>query len=136
MHRVAITGIAVIAALIASPAEACRVASSAQYLLWFALPSLQPGEVAIEIDLKDFVANPADRGFPIATYKVKRVRAGPDIGQHVRVQNDGSTCSHLVGEGASDHFILVGQLRETPNGAVLIPRYMPHGDPIHVAAQR
>lgn len=105
-------------------------------MLWPAMPRLEPGETAVEIDLRDFAANPNDRGYPIETYKVARIVVGQGVSEHIRVKPAGGTCNQTAAVNVMEHLYLVGRLRDEPDGPVLVPRYMPYSDPIRIEAER
>jgi hypothetical protein len=106
-------------------------------MVWYGVPDLLPGEVAIEIDIKDAFENRGKRDRHNPSFKVKRVLAGAYDGSVVRVSGSSGDCHHEFAGGAATQLVLVGRLQafqgEKP---VLVARYMKYGDPIHLAAQR
>jgi len=125
-----------ISVLVAAPAAACRGPSAEKFLIWYRLPDILPGEVAIEIDARDFVENLKRRDYKNPEYRIKRVLVGVVDGESIRVQSDTSSCSRENAAGVAERLVLVGRLRETPDALpVLIPRYMSYDDPIRAEAE-
>lgn len=125
-----------VAILAAGPAMACRGQFSEQYLIWYDLPDLLPGEIAVEIDAKD-VAETLGQDNRNDAFKVKRVLAGAFEGATISYRPNGSSCARFAAGGASDRLILVGRLERSADGSpVLIPRYMPYTHPIREEAER
>jgi hypothetical protein len=123
--------------LVAAPAAACGAAYAESYLLWYGLPDLLPGEVAIEIDVRDFAENHGGPDYSHPEYKVKRVIVGSFDGERIRVQPSYSTCAREAAAGFFRRLILVGRLGEGPGGEpLLIARYMPYDNPLRAEAER
>jgi hypothetical protein len=126
-----------ISVLCAAPAAACPGPFAERYLVWFELPDLLPGEVAIEIDMRDFAENRFGRSYDNPEYKIKRILVGVFHGDHIRVQAGASSCNREVATGTAERLFLIGRLREIPGGEpVLNPRYMNYNDPIRIEAAR
>ena len=122
---------------VAAPAAACPGPSAEKFLVWYGLPELMPGEVAIEIDMKDVLDNYSASIAEQPTFKVKRVLVGKFDGSNVHVQTNGSSCSRDFAVGASDQMVLVGHLREVAGAEPrLVARYMSFDDPIRIEAER
>ncbi len=121
----------------AAPAAACPGPHAETYMLWFRQPVLLPGEVAIEIDLSDFVQNVQRRGRQLPKYKVKRVLVGAYEGATIEVQRRGTSCSREAAPGMFEQLVLVGTITQTASGGLrLVPRYMAYDDPIRIEAGR
>lgn len=121
--------------LATAPALACPGPHAEKYLVWFRQPALLLGEVAVEIDIKDFVENQKDRDFRFPKYKIKRVLAGAYDGATIEVQRNSGSCERELASGTSSQWVLVGTLTKTQLGTLrLIPRYMNARDPIRMEA--
>jgi len=136
VSRIALSGILGLAVATAMPAFACPGPSAESYMVWYGVPELLPGEVAIEIDIKDAVENRDKRERHNPSFKVKRVLAGAYGDNVVRVARASGGCHHDLAGGAATQLVLVGHVRGFQGvKPVLVARYMKYGDPIHVAAQ-
>lgn len=123
--------------LAAAPALACPGPHAEKSLVWLRQPALLPGEVAIEIDIYDFVKNQEERDLRFPEYKVKRVLIGAYDGATIEVQRNSGSCEREVAPGTSDQLVLVGTLTKTQlGGQRLIPRYMNYDDPIWIETNR
>lgn len=123
--------------LTTAPALACPGPHAEKYLLWFRQPALLSGEVAVEIDIKDFAENQKGRDFRFPKYKIKRVLAGAYDGATIEVQRNSGSCEREGAFGTSNQLVLVGTLIKTKLGTLqLIPRYMNYDDPIRIEANR
>lgn len=139
MSKLALAGFVALWFAAASPAWACWAPSNEQYLLWFDLPELQPGEVAIEVDLEDTYQrlNNSTHLRRSGPFKVTRVIAGDFDSDTVQVKRDGSNCSHDIGGGATSRLLLVGKVEPGTDGMpMLTPRYMPYTHDFAVKARR
>ncbi|MEZ5936678.1 MAG: hypothetical protein R3C52_00490 [Hyphomonadaceae bacterium] len=118
-----------------APAFACRAAFMERYLVWPDTPPLEPDEVAIEIDARDFADNYGHRDLGLPVYKVKTVLAGQYDQDSIAVRRTWSSCEQEMAPGTFTRLVLVGKLRDLPSGgAELIPRFMRYDDPLHVEA--
>lgn len=122
-------------ALIGSPAWACPGQFAEQYLIWFDLPEMRPGEVALEIDIRNYIEKRDSQDPKAPVFKVKSVLVGSYNDDTIVVSRSGSSCEHDAAAGIATRLVIVGELQDLPSGErQLIPRYMPHHDPIRVAA--
>ena len=137
MSKAALTAIIAIWFAAAFPASACPGSFAEKYLLWFDLPDLLPGEVAIEIDAKDIAERLSGGPLLEAPFKVKRVLAGEFDGDVIQATRDRVNCAHDFAEGASSRLILLGKIEKSANGTpVLAARYMPYDHSFAVEARR
>jgi len=132
-----IAALGVLQFLATGPALAYPGPHAEQYLVWFRQPALLSGEVAVEIDIKDFAENQKDRDLRFPKYKIKRVLAGAYDGATIEVQRNSGSCEREGASGSSNQLVLVGTLTKTQLGTLrLIPRYMNYDDPIRIEADR
>ena len=122
-------------ALIGSPAWACPGPHAEKYLIWFDLPETRPGEIALEIDTRDYVEKQQRQDSKEPVFKVKSVLTGTYDEGAIVVRGSGNNCVHEAAAGTATRLVIVGELLVLPSGErQLIPRYMSYDDPIRVAA--
>ena len=132
-----LAGLGALQLLATAPALACPGPHAEKYLVWFRQPALLPGEVAIEIDIHDFVENQKTRDLRLPKFKVKRVLRGAYDGATIEVQRMASSCEREGATGSFNQLVLVGTIAKTEYGQLrLMPRYMEYGDPIRIEADR
>ena len=120
---------------VVAPAMACRAPPSERYLLWFERPTLLPGEVAIELDWKDFLSDPKSRDWRLSRYKMEPEFAAALDETTIEVRREMDTCEREIASGVVHKLFVVGVITRNPEVALqLIPRYMKYDDPIRVRA--
>lgn len=132
-----VAALSALAHIATAPALACPGPFAESYLIWFDQPALQPREIALEIEMKDFVDSKQTRDRNLPVYKIARVLAGAYPDQTIEVKRGGSNCQHEIAAGSTTRLVLVGRLVKTIDGRpLLLPRYMPYADPIRIEGRR